>query len=82
MFKRELAPNISDAKIDEIYQTGLAAGAWGGKLLGAGAGGFMLFMVGPGERAKLREAMRGLIEVGVRINDDGSKIVLYQPNGL
>lgn len=81
MYKRELAPNVSDPKIDEIYRSGLAAGAWGGKLLGAGAGGFMLFMVGPGERAALREALRGLIEVGVKIDGDGSKIVLYQPNG-
>ena len=80
--KRELAANVSDPKIDKIYQTGLAAGAWGGKLLGAGAGGFMLFMVGNGERSALRKAMSGLIEVGVKIDGDGSKIVLYQPNGL
>ena len=82
LHKRELAANVSDIKIDEIYQAGLNAGAWGGKLLGAGAGGFMLFLVGAGQRTALQEAMRELIEVGVKIDDDGSKIVLYQPNGL
>lgn len=80
--KRELADGVSTPAIDEIYQAGLAAGAIGGKLLGAGGGGFMLFYVPAEKRAAVREQLRDLIHVGFKIEGEGSKIVLYEPNGL
>jgi D-glycero-alpha-D-manno-heptose-7-phosphate kinase len=80
--KRELADGVSTPAIDEIYSAGRAAGALGGKLLGAGGGGFMLFYVPPEKRAAVREQLRDLIHVGFKIEGEGSKIVLYEPNGL
>jgi D-glycero-alpha-D-manno-heptose-7-phosphate kinase len=80
--KRELADNVSNPRLDEIYEAGREAGAIGGKLLGAGGGGFMVFMVEPDKREKVRERLNKLIPVSVDIDNDGSKIVLYQPNGL
>jgi D-glycero-alpha-D-manno-heptose-7-phosphate kinase len=80
--KRELAENVSNAQIDEIYQAGREAGAIGGKLLGAGGGGFMLFLVDPEKREQVRARLQNLIHVSVGFDNDGSKIVLYQPDGL
>lgn len=80
--KRELADNVSNSQIDEIYEAGRAAGAIGGKLLGAGGGGFMVFLVEPELREQVRERLKNLIYVTVGFDNDGSKIVLYQPNGL
>ncbi|MGE5475842.1 MAG: kinase [Bacteroidales bacterium] len=80
--KRELADCVSSPEIDAIYEAGRSAGAVGGKLLGAGGGGFMLFMVAPEHRAALREKLRSLIEVKLNIDHVGSRVVLYSPGGL
>src|SRR5262249_32418274 len=80
--KRELADNVSNPQIDEIYQAGCDAGAIGGKLLGAGGGGFMVFFVDPAKREQVRERLGKLIHVNVGFDHEGSKIVVYQPNGL
>lgn len=80
--KRALAGNISNSQIDDIYRAAINAGALGGKVLGAGGGGFMVFMVQPENRQRVRNAMKSLIQTSVGIDDEGSKIVLYQPNGL
>ncbi len=80
--KRQLADAVSTPAIDEIYEAGRAAGAIGGKLLGAGGGGFLLFFVDPARRAALRERLGKLIEVSVEIGSPGSKIVVYEPSGL
>jgi D-glycero-alpha-D-manno-heptose-7-phosphate kinase len=80
--KRELADSVSNPQLDEIYEAGREAGAIGGKLLGAGGGGFMVFLVEPEKREKVRERLKKLIHVSVGVDNDGSKIVLYQPNGL
>jgi D-glycero-alpha-D-manno-heptose-7-phosphate kinase len=80
--KRELADRVSNNQIDEIYEAGREAGAIGGKLLGAGGGGFMVFLVEPEKRDDVRERLKNLIQVNVGFDDEGSKIVLYQPNGL
>ncbi len=82
LLKRELADSVSTPEIDEIYAAGRDAGAIGGKLLGAGGGGFMVFLVEPEKRRQVRERLRKLIHVSVDFDQDGSKIVLYQPNGL
>ena len=80
--KRQLADAVSTPAIDEIYEAGRAAGAIGGKLLGAGGGGFLLFFIDPARRAALRERLGKLIEVSVEIGSPGSKIVVYEPSGL
>ena len=80
--KRELAARMSNSQIDEIYEAGREAGAIGGKLLGAGGGGFMVFLVEPEKREQVRERLQKLIHVNVGFDNDGSKIVLYQPVGL
>jgi len=80
--KRELADGVSNRQIDEIYEAARSAGAVGGKLMGAGGGGFVVFVVEPHHRPNVRERLRDLIEVSVDCDHDGSKIVLYQPNGL
>jgi D-glycero-alpha-D-manno-heptose-7-phosphate kinase len=80
--KRELADTVSNQQIDEIYDAARDAGAVGGKLLGAGGGGFIVFYAEEAAREKIRERLKNLIHVSVSIDNDGSKIVLYQPNGL
>lgn len=80
--KRELDVSVSNTELDNIYSAARSAGAIGGKLLGAGGGGFMLFYVEPERKAAVREALRGLIEVQFGIDQSGSKIVLYEPDGL
>src|SRR6266403_4353264 len=63
--KRTLTQNITNNSLDEIYEAGRSAGALGGKLLGAGGGGFMLFFVEPGDRERVRARLKNLIHVSV-----------------
>jgi D-glycero-alpha-D-manno-heptose-7-phosphate kinase len=78
--KRELSDQVSTSAIDEIYETGIRHGALGGKILGAGGGGFVLFYVPPENQAAVREALSGLIEVDFKFEFKGSQIILYNPN--
>jgi D-glycero-alpha-D-manno-heptose-7-phosphate kinase len=80
--KRSLTQKISNADIDEIYEAGRSAGALGGKLLGAGGGGFMLFFVPPGKRAALRERLKRLLCVPFSFSNKGSNVVVYEPEEL
>ena len=80
--KRELADTISTQAIDDIYQAGCDAGALGGKILGAGGGGFILFFVDPARQQAVRERLANLIEVSFSIDHAGSSVVLYQPDGF
>ncbi|QDO96332.1 kinase [Ferrovibrio terrae] len=80
--KRGLADSITNRDLDQIYDAGMAAGALGGKLLGAGGGGFMLFYVPPGRQEAVRQALPKLIEVKFGIDTAGSRIVVYEPEGL
>jgi D-glycero-alpha-D-manno-heptose-7-phosphate kinase len=77
--KRSLTQKISNANIDEIYQAGISAGALGGKLLGAGGGGFMLFFVPPEKRQALRARLRNLLCVPFSFSSRGSHVVVYEP---
>src|SRR5580692_9739163 len=77
--KRTLTEKISNASIDEIYQAGLDSGALGGKLLGAGGGGFMLFFVSPERRAALRARLRKLLCVPFAFSNRGSYVTVYEP---
>jgi D-glycero-alpha-D-manno-heptose-7-phosphate kinase len=80
--KRQIADGVSNPQIDAIYDVGRAAGAIGGKLLGAGGGGFMVFLVEPAARERVREALRKLVHVNFAFDQQGSKIIIYQPNGF
>jgi D-glycero-alpha-D-manno-heptose-7-phosphate kinase len=82
MLKRDLAKNVTNPMIDELYEAGRAAGAVGGKLLGAGGGGFMVFFVPPEKQAAVREKLSKLINVSFSIEPNGSKIMLYEPDGF
>jgi D-glycero-alpha-D-manno-heptose-7-phosphate kinase len=79
--KRGLANSVSTAAIDDIYDTAIAAGALGGKLLGAGGAGFMLFYVPEAAQAAVKNALRNLICVSVKIDDMGSTI-LYRSDDM
>jgi D-glycero-alpha-D-manno-heptose-7-phosphate kinase len=80
--KKELSDKVSTNEIDQLYQAARNAGASGGKILGAGGGGFLLLFVKPELQAKVREALKALIHVPFNFDDSGSRVVLYQPNGL
>jgi D-glycero-alpha-D-manno-heptose-7-phosphate kinase len=73
--KRTLESAISNPAIDELYARGRRAGALGGKLLGAGGGGFLLFFCEPHLQVALRLAMRGTMEVPFAFEPQGSKII-------
>jgi D-glycero-alpha-D-manno-heptose-7-phosphate kinase len=77
--KRSLTPIISTPQIDEIYAAARAAGALGGKLLGAGGGGFMLLFVRPEQHAAVRARLTPLLEVPFAFERAGSEIVFYEP---
>jgi len=77
--KRSLTHRISNSSIDEIYEAGLRAGATGGKLLGAGGGGFMLFFVHPERRDELRSGLSKLLCVPFSFSSRGSHITVYEP---
>jgi D-glycero-alpha-D-manno-heptose-7-phosphate kinase len=74
--KRVLATNISTDRIDQWYQAAIAAGAEGGKLCGAGQGGFLLLLVRPEKRATVRSALSELVEVEVRPEVHGSTVMM------
>lgn len=80
--KRGLSEKVTTDEVDRIYEAARDAGAIGGKLLGAGGGGFMLFFVRPEQQAGVREALKGLVHVPFAFEESGSRVVLYQPNGL
>jgi D-glycero-alpha-D-manno-heptose-7-phosphate kinase len=79
--KRELTDKISNPYIDEIYEAARSAGALGGKLLGAGGGGFMLVFAKPEEQPRIREKLKNLLHVPFRFETTGSQIIFYEPNG-
>ena len=77
--KSAVTNRISNPSIDDMYARGRNAGALGGKLLGAGGGGFMLFCVRPERREELSAAMHEFREVPFVMNWTGSTIVFYTP---
>jgi D-glycero-alpha-D-manno-heptose-7-phosphate kinase len=76
--KRQLASTITTAQIDAWYRRGREAGAWGGKLCGAGGGGFLLFMVPLAAQAAVRQALSNLKEVPMGPEAHGSQILFAE----
>ncbi len=77
--KRGLSPIVSTNSIDDLYRKGKEAGAIGGKLLGAGGGGFLVFYVDQEHRAAVREAMSDLLYVPFRFETGGTRVIHYTP---
>jgi D-glycero-alpha-D-manno-heptose-7-phosphate kinase len=77
MLKRQISSSISPGFIDEIYEKARKSGAIGGKLLGAGGGGFMLFFVKPEDKLQLCEALKDLLLVPFEFESNGSQIIFY-----
>jgi D-glycero-alpha-D-manno-heptose-7-phosphate kinase len=77
MLKKSLPGSVSNTMIDSLYDAARAAGAIGGKLLGAGGGGFLLIYVDPDRQAAVRSALSGLFELRFRLDDAGSRITYY-----
>lgn len=75
--KRELSPRISNSMVDEIYEQAISAGAIGGKLAGAGGGGFMLLFVPPAGQARVKERLKELIHVPFKFESAGSQIIFF-----
>lgn len=79
--KRELSDKVSTKHIDNIYTTAKRAGALGGKLLGAGGGGFFLVFAPKSKQKKIKEKLKKLLLVPFKFETLGSQIIFYQPNG-
>jgi D-glycero-alpha-D-manno-heptose-7-phosphate kinase len=80
--KRSLSNKVSTPEIDGIYEAAMRAGATGGKILGAGGGGFLLLFVKPQLQPRVYECLKHLIHVPFNFENSGSRVVLYQPSGL
>jgi D-glycero-alpha-D-manno-heptose-7-phosphate kinase len=78
--KRSLSEKVSTSQIDEIYEAAREAGAIGGKLLGAGGGGFMVLFVRPEDQPSIKERLCKLLHVPFKFENHGSQIVVYEPN--
>ena len=79
MIKRSLTDKITTMSIDKIYETAIKAGALGGKLLGAGGGGFILFFVEPEDQPDVKEKLKNLLYVPFKFENLGSQIIYYAP---
>jgi D-glycero-alpha-D-manno-heptose-7-phosphate kinase len=77
--KRGLSTSVSSGEIDDLYTQARAGGAIGGKLTGAGGGGFMLLFVEPHNRPRVRERLSGLLHVPFRFSFGGSQVVFFDP---
>lgn len=76
--KRGLTKDISNDSIDGLYQKAIAAGATGGKLLGAGGGGFLLFYVEKDKQEKVREALKEYLYIPFEFENSGTKVIYYK----
>jgi D-glycero-alpha-D-manno-heptose-7-phosphate kinase len=77
--KRSLSSKVSNPEVDSLYARARAAGAVGGKLTGAGGGGFLLLFVPPEKHQATREALSDLIHVPFKFEPQGSQIIFYEP---
>lgn len=70
---------VSTDNIDILYQKAMDAGALGGKLLGAGGGGFFVFYVQPSKRAAVQDVLENFMHVPFEFEDGGTRIIHYTP---
>jgi D-glycero-alpha-D-manno-heptose-7-phosphate kinase len=77
--KRSLSPKVSNSHVEEMYDQALAAGAVGGKLIGAGGGGFLLLFVKPEDQPRVLERLNKLVHVPLRFEYSGSQAIFFDP---
>lgn len=77
--KRQTGNAISTSDIDLLYEKGMKAGALGGKLLGAGGGGFLVFYVEPDKQDNVKNAMDNLLHIPFQFEDGGTQVIHYTP---
>ena len=75
--KRQLSKHVSTPAIDSIYEAGMKAGAIGGKLLGAGGGGFIIFFAEPDKQEAIRQALSELTYVSCKFEQEGTKVIYH-----
>lgn len=78
--KKQLSSKISNSKIDEAYSLAKQAGAYGGKLCGAGSGGFLAILAPINKQAKIRQKLKNLLEVDFKFENQGSTIIYVSSN--
>ena len=78
--KRSLTGRISTPQIDDLYDAARRAGALGGKLLGAGGGGFLLLFARPEDQPAIRRALKPYLVVPFQFEDGGSRVIFYEPD--
>ena len=81
-YKKSLSVQVSNDFIDLIYKKAINAGALGGKILGAGGGGFILFYAPINKHEDIKASLSELIHIPFQFENTGSSVVLYNPNGL
>lgn len=77
--KRQLSADVSNSQIDALYSAAMAKGALGGKLLGAGSGGFLMFFAPPDRHMQIRRTLADLRPVRFKFDRTGAQIAFYQP---
>lgn len=77
--KRKTGQAVSTDSIDRLYHAGINAGALGGKLLGAGGGGFLIFYVQPEKQKAVQEAMKDLLHIPFKFENGGTRVIYYSP---
>jgi len=82
IMKKSLSTKVSNGYIDDVYKTALNAGALGGKILGAGGGGFILFYVKPEYKESIKKALDKLLYVPFRFDTLGSQVIYYSEESV
>ncbi len=77
--KRQIGSAVSTDSIDELYERGIQAGAIGGKLLGAGGGGFLVFYVQPEKKEAVKNTMKDLMYIPFKFETSGTQVIHYTP---
>jgi D-glycero-alpha-D-manno-heptose-7-phosphate kinase len=77
--KRSLSAKVSNSDVDDLYNRAISAGAIGGKLTGAGGGGFLLLFAPPDKQEQVKEQLNDLIYVPFKFEFSGSQIIFYDP---
>lgn len=77
--KKSLSDGVSTPHVDEMYEAAISAGATGGKLLGAGGGGFMLIFASPDKQPAIMQRLKDYFCIPFKFDEQGSQIVVYQP---
>ena len=77
--KRQTGDKVSTDSIDALYEKAIKAGALGGKLLGAGGGGFLIFYVPENRREMVKEAMKELLYIPFHFEEGGTRVIHYTP---